>query len=59
MIHEKGRDDFSLVGYQYLPPNLQDQASSGDQVVQNTVGGLALSKRVTEMKLLKIWAGAC
>lgn len=26
MIHEKGRDDFSLVGYQYLPPNLQDQA---------------------------------
>nr|XP_019566020.1 PREDICTED: coiled-coil domain-containing protein 15 isoform X3 [Rhinolophus sinicus] len=25
MIHEKGRDDFSLVGYQYLPPNLQDQ----------------------------------
>ncbi|XP_019566016.2 coiled-coil domain-containing protein 15 isoform X1 [Rhinolophus sinicus] len=26
MVHEKGRDDFSLVGYQYLPSNLQDQA---------------------------------
>ncbi|XP_032953063.1 coiled-coil domain-containing protein 15 isoform X4 [Rhinolophus ferrumequinum] len=33
LIHEKGRDDFSLVGYQYLPPNLQNQASSGDQTL--------------------------
>ncbi|KAM5226238.1 coiled-coil domain-containing protein 15 isoform 3-T5 [Hipposideros larvatus] len=25
-INEKGRDDFSLVDYQYLPPKLQDEA---------------------------------
>uniref|UniRef100_A0A3Q2I985 Coiled-coil domain containing 15 n=1 Tax=Equus caballus TaxID=9796 RepID=A0A3Q2I985_HORSE len=29
--NEKGREDFSLAGYQYLPPKLQDQACIRDQ----------------------------
>nr|XP_019797257.2 coiled-coil domain-containing protein 15 isoform X2 [Tursiops truncatus] len=31
MTNEKGREDFSLAGYQYLPPKLQDQAFIRDQ----------------------------
>ncbi|XP_007463701.1 PREDICTED: coiled-coil domain-containing protein 15 [Lipotes vexillifer] len=31
ITHEKGREDFSLAGYQYLPPKLQDQAFIRDQ----------------------------
>ena len=31
-MNEKGRKDFSLASYQYLPPKLQDQASIRDQV---------------------------
>nr|XP_019566021.1 PREDICTED: coiled-coil domain-containing protein 15 isoform X4 [Rhinolophus sinicus] len=40
MIHEKGRDDFSLVGYQYLPPNLQDQVFVRNQVCDEYQSGL-------------------
>lgn len=35
MTNEKGREDFSLAGYQYLPPKLQDQAFIRDQVEHN------------------------
>ena len=35
MMNEKGRKDFSLESYQYLPPKLQDQASIRDQVELN------------------------
>lgn len=31
MMNEKGRKEFSLESYQYLPPKLQDQASIRDQ----------------------------
>ena len=32
MMNEKGRKEFSLESYPYLPPKLQDQASIRDQV---------------------------
>lgn len=35
MSSEKGREDSSLAGYQYLPPKLQDQTFIRDQVEQN------------------------
>lgn len=35
MMNEKGRKEFSLESYQYLPPKLQDQASIRDQVELN------------------------
>ncbi|XP_029064967.1 coiled-coil domain-containing protein 15 isoform X4 [Monodon monoceros] len=35
MTNEKGKEDFSLAGYQYLPPKRQDQAFIRDQVEHN------------------------
>ncbi|XP_015978124.2 coiled-coil domain-containing protein 15 isoform X6 [Rousettus aegyptiacus] len=40
IINEKGRGDFSLAGYRYLPPKLQDQACVRNQVYGECQSGL-------------------
>lgn len=51
---ERARGELLVECHRYVNPQVQDQASLGDQVEQNTVGGLSLSKGVTETKFLKI-----